>query len=167
MNDLLYKDFDFVRSLSNGVREVNSIINMPFLALFGGNVEQSQPVFRNNGEVLKSWWGNSHGISNENSETERFLRTMVLSTSTPERLKKIVERDLSFLLPYVDVFVEVSIPTVNRVHIDIVLTDKQTGKTTETTYIWDSLMRDFERANDDEDLDASVSGLDYILEFNI
>jgi|SRR5690606_7939187 len=163
IKDFRYNDFDLVRSLTVGVDEVESVINMPFLAMFGGNVEQSQPVFRNAGEILNSWWGNSYGV-NENSETERYLRTMVLSTGTPDKLKRIIERDLSFLSDYLDINVEVTIPMVNRVHIGIILSDKKTGKTVESNYIWNSLLNDFDVQDNDVEL---ASGLEYVLEFSL
>lgn len=163
MVDLKYIGFDFEYSPSIGVSEVHSVFNMPLLALFGGNVEQSEPLFREQGEIVLSWWGNSHGL-NENSETERFLRDMVLSTSTPEKLRKVILHDLQFLTEFMDISVSVTIPQANRIHIDIFLTDKKTGKTEEIIYIWNSLMSDL---NDEDSSNGFIGGLgfDYVLEF--
>lgn len=144
MVDVKYIGSDFERSLSIGVAEVTSIFNMPLLAMFGGNVEQSEPLFRVSGERVKSWWGNSYGL-NENSNTERFLRDMVLSTSTPERLKKVILQDLKFLTDYFDITVNVTIPQANRIQITIFISDKITGKTEEMVYLWDALIKDLNK----------------------
>lgn len=165
MIDLKYVGSDFERSLSVGITEVQSVFNMSLLALFGGNVEQSEPLFREKGEVVYSWWGNSHGLS-DNSSTERFLRDMVLSTSTPDKLTKVILNDLSFLNDFMDISVEVTIPQANRVNINIFLTDKKTGKTEEINYIWNALMDDLSGLNNDDSFSSSF-GLDYVLEFPI
>ncbi len=94
--DLLYNGSDFIISESTGVSETESIINMIVLGIFGGNVEASEPITRTDDEIIKSYWGNSNGY-NENSNTERLLRNVILSSSTPRIVEKSVLSDLDFL----------------------------------------------------------------------
>lgn len=165
MIDLKYIDFDFESSPSIGITQVGSVYNMPLLAMFGGNVEESEPLFRERGEVVLSWWGNSYGLE-ENSRTERFLKDMVLSTSTPEKLRKVILTDLQFLTEFMDISVQVTIPMANRISIDIFLTDKKTGKTEEINYIWNALMDDLNDSNSDSGVIGGL-GFDYVLDFTI
>lgn len=164
MRDIYYNGNDFELSASTGVRETQSVINSVLIGLFGGNWQQSQPQMRVEGEPVLSWWGNSHGIV-ENSETERLLRSCVLSTATPEIVRKSVLRDLDFLTDIFNIRCDVSIPFANRLHIDIYLSEKKTGNNVEINYIWNAIEQDFE-GTEPEPIPVSV-GLDYELEFSL
>lgn len=164
MRDIYYNGSDFELSASTGVRETQSVINSVLIGLFGGNWQQSEPQMRMPGEPVYSFWGNSHGVP-ENSETERLLRSMVLSTASPEIVRKSVLRDLDFMTDMFDIQCEVTIPFVNRLKIDIYLSDKKTGNNEEISYIWNAIEQEFE-GGEPEPLPVSV-GLDYEIEFGL
>lgn len=133
--DLLYNGSDFIISESTGVAETESMINMIVLGIFGGNVEASEPITRTDDEVIKSYWGNSNGY-NENSNTERLLRNVILSSSTPRIVEKSVLSDLDFLKENMDIECDVIIPFRDRLQINIYLRRKGGGRTSKASILW-------------------------------
>jgi hypothetical protein len=97
--------------------------NMIYIALFGGNIEQST------GELVAtqqdfSYWAN-RVLFNENesiqynSLTERTLRDVPLTSAGRTKIQQAVERDLKFMNDFAKVTVVVSIEGVDRVLINI------------------------------------------------
>lgn len=143
-SDILYDGSDFVKSSSRGVKETSSVINMVILGIFGGNVESV-------------WWGASHGYS-EISETEKLLRSIVLSSSTPSIVEKSVLQDLSYLGENFEIKCECEVPFRDRLNIKIYISPKGTDKTDLISIDW---------ALTPDDSGGYMLGFDYSLNFEM
>lgn len=117
--------------------------NMPYLALFGGNVEADTPTERLENEQAFDWWGNSLLFPNEpslqlNSQTERALRNVPLTSSGRQLIEEAVKADLDFMRPFAEVSVSVTIPAHDRVKIAVTLREPDNLQEKEFIYIWDA-----------------------------
>lgn len=133
---------DFVLK-GNNLELTEAIFNMPYLGLFGGNVEQSTPRIRNENEQLFDYWGNSLLIPNDtnlqyNSLTEKTLNETALNSSGRVRIQQAVLKDLAFMSDFADIEVQVSLITVDRVRIQISLTEPDNLNVREFIYLWDA-----------------------------
>lgn len=115
--------------------------NMPYLAMFGGNVEESTPEVREDGKQSFDWWGNNLLFPKDasvqfNSETERVLNSVPLTSQGRVLIEQAVLKDLSFFQSIGDseVRVAVSIESDDRVLIGIKIGQKISA------YIWDATM---------------------------
>lgn len=91
--------------LSNDLVVINKKENQVYIAMFGGNVDQSQ------------WWGNSLIMQNQpkiqyNSLTENTLNTTPLTSAGRRAIETAITKDLAFLKP---TFIQVSIISDNRI----------------------------------------------------
>jgi hypothetical protein len=96
--------------------------NMPYLAMFGGNVEQSTPMTRVATEQAKDWWGNNLLFAQDqsvqfNSETERTLQNVPLTSSGRILIQQAVEKDLEFMKSFAIIKVRVTIIGLDTVEI--------------------------------------------------
>lgn len=109
----------------NDLAVVDGVENMPYLALFGGNVE---------GE----WWGNELLMPNKPdrhfvSETERTLNTVALTSAGRIKVEQAVLNDLAFLkkaVPGTTVTASVSIAGVDKLVIQVNISGEQ------ITFVW-------------------------------
>jgi len=117
--------------------------NMPYIALFGGNVKQSTPVDRVDGEQNFDWWGNGYENSESiqiNSETERVLSQVNLNSNGRILIEQAVQKDLEFMNEFANVSVDVSIISDDRVQIDIAIQEPTNLQSTQYRYIWNSTL---------------------------
>ena len=127
--------------------------NMPYLAMFGGNIEGSTPTVRVAGELNKDWWGNSFITSRPaqaNSDTERKMMTEPLTSSGRVRIENTVKNDLKFMRNFADVSVSVSILNDDVIGIRVRIVEPQNIQAKEFQYIWDGAR-----------LSLTGSGIDY------
>lgn len=137
--------------------------NMPYLALFGGNIEGITKS-KVPGELSKDWWGNSLLFPQDskqqfNSLTERTLMEVALTSSGREKIQQAVEKDLEFMKEFAEIKVTVSIVSDDHIKIDIkVRQPKGFGGTDEQAkayiFIWDATKQElgdyrFEDYSDD------------------
>jgi hypothetical protein len=122
--------------------------NMPYLAMFGGNVEAVTKA-RSSGEEDFSWWGNNllmQGNSSIqfNSLTENALKNTPLTSAGRVVIQKAVERDLDFMKEFAVIKVTVSIVGPNRVQINIDVL-QPSGKVSDQykpfIFIWDGTLQ--------------------------
>lgn len=101
---------------------VKGIENMPYLGMFGGNVEQSTT------SVLvadsKDWWGNrllmeSNQSIQFNSIVEKALNTTSLTSAGRVIIENAIKEDLKFLSPQATVEVSVTIVATDRINVKI------------------------------------------------
>ena len=121
--------------------------NMPYLAMFGGNIEQDTPSVRLAEEQAFDWWGNSLLMNNDksiqfNSLTERTLQNTALNSAGRLQIIQAVQKDLEFMKPFAQVNVDVSIISNDRVMISITLTEPQNQQEKKYIYIWDGTLKD-------------------------
>ena len=121
--------------------------NMPYLAMFGGNIEQSTPQKRNLSEQAFDWWGNNLLFPNDksvqfNSETERAINTIPLTSAGRGLIENAIRKDLDFLKDFINVDVQVSITATDRIEWLITLTKPNNLQSTAFVYIWDATKKE-------------------------
>ena len=134
-------DFVWLDSKSD-FKMISGFENMPYLASFGGNVEQSTQEFQA-GELRGDWWGNEvfndqNSSVQMNSELERLLNTVVLSSSGRLLIEQAVKQDVEFMTEFAEVSVAVSLNGVDRIHIKININEPDNLESNVFVYIWDS-----------------------------
>jgi hypothetical protein len=117
--------------------------NMPYLSMFGGNPEASTPVERDPQEQAFDWWGNSLLFPNDesiqlNSETERALRSVPLTSSGRKVIEEAVKVDLRHMQSFANITVDVSIPSTDRVNIAIKIIRLDNLQERSLVFIWDA-----------------------------
>jgi hypothetical protein len=123
--------------------------NMPYLAMFGGNVEASTPSERPENSQAFDWWGNDLLLKNEpklqfNSETERTLKNVALSSTGRNQIEQAVKYDLSFMNDFAEPSIETAITAPDRLEISVQI--KQPDNLADKLYvfIWDATKQDLE-----------------------
>jgi hypothetical protein len=123
--------------------------NMPYLAMFGGNVKASTANKRLANEQAFDYWGNSLIFSNDpgqqfNSLTERTLNTTSLTSEGRLIIQSAVEKDMAFMKAFADVAVDVIIPATDKVEIKISIKQPDNLAEKEFIYIWDASKREIQ-----------------------
>lgn len=121
--------------------------NMPLLAMFGGNVKMSTPNTRIETEQDFSFWGNNLLMPQDtsiqfNSQTERALNTIALTSSGRALIQQAVENDLAFMKDFATVSVAVSIIDTDTVIIAIRLIQPDNLQQQNFVYIWSATRRE-------------------------
>ena len=132
---------------TNDLSVIFGFENMVYLALFGGNVEASTPVQRIVTEQAFDWWANNLLMQGDssiqfNSETERALNTIPLTSSGRVLIQQAVENDLTFMKEFAVVNVGVSIVQTDKVQISVSLTNPENLQKQDFIFIWDATNRE-------------------------
>jgi hypothetical protein len=156
--------------LSKDIAMVFGFENMPYLAMFGGNVEASTPVKRLANEQAFDWWGNSLLMPNDssvqfNSLTERKLLEVPLTSFGRLQIEQAVIRDLEFMKPFAEVRVKVSIIATDKLQIAISIVEPDNLQKKEFIYIWDALKGDVDASEEYVPSPSLPFGFDYTLDF--
>jgi len=114
-----------------------------YLALFGGNVEASTVGNEIDSQERVDFWGNDLFFRDEkskqfNSETERTLNSVTINSSGRLKIKSAVEQDLFFLKNIADLEIEVLILGINKVNIQIKITQIGEQSSRLFQFIWDN-----------------------------
>lgn len=136
----------------NGLAVQDGWGNMPYLALFGGNVEASTTK-RLATQQAFDFWANSTLFDQDesvqmNSETERVLMEVVLNSAGRARIQQAVERDLKFMQDFATIKVSVTIEGIDRVNISIKVKepDNLKGRSSDQyrafIFIWDATKKE-------------------------
>lgn len=117
---------DFV-NLGNDLAVTPSISTMIYCDLFGGNVEANTEATRTVQQDF-SWWGNKLLMGNNidqqfNSNTERVLKETALNSSAIQTITSAIKTDLKFLSTIFTINVNVTLPYVDKVKIEINVTE--------------------------------------------
>lgn len=129
--------------VGNDLAKINGFQNMPYLAMFGGNPEQSTTGPKIGDEQAFDWWGNQLLIPNQqiiqfNSLLEKKLSEVALSSNGRQQIEQAVRRDISFINSFATTSVSVSIASAERIDINITIQEPNNKQSTEFVYIWDS-----------------------------
>ena len=124
------------------VEIIDGFENMPYLGMYGGNVKENTKEFFE-GEQRFDFWGNSlFMLKNEkiqfNSDLERLLLNVALTSSSRIEIEETIKSDLSFMNEFADLEISVSILTVDRLQIYIKITQPDIKQSKEFVYIWDA-----------------------------
>jgi len=143
MSDLkLIETFDGGDLVLNGndLQVIDGFQNMIYLALFGGNVEQSTKQYNENEERF-DFWANSLLMLDSpdiqyNSETERTLNEVSLNSRGRLLIEQSVKKDLEFMQDFGNIEVNVSIVQNDRVKINVIIKEPNELNSNEFNYIW-------------------------------
>jgi hypothetical protein len=132
-----------MRILNSDLLMAETIYQTIYLALYGGNVEQSTTSEETDLEENFDYWGNQLFYSNNpdkwfNSQTERTLSTVSLNGEGRKLIEDAVNADLQFLNNVVDFEVEVSISSNNRAEIAIFISEFQNQSDRQLKMVWEN-----------------------------
>ncbi len=127
--------------LGNDLVVVNSFQNMPYIGLFGGNIEENTKEFKY-GEQRYDYWANELLFNKKpkiqyNSDLERLLQNIALNSSSRLIIEETIKKDLSFMNEFSIVNVETSIASVDRLEIKIEIEQPKELESAIFSYIWD------------------------------
>lgn len=110
--------------VANDLTLTEELLQMAYIAMFGGNKEASTKGNELESEERLDWWGNSLLWSQKpqkqmNSNTEQILENVVLNSAGRLEIIRAVEKDLEFLSNIAEVTVNVSILTTDRLEIAV------------------------------------------------
>lgn len=117
---------------------IHGLTNQVYLALFGGNIEESTSEEIKQSDFRQDYWGNEY-LDDEfqfNSELEKTLMTVALNTNGLSIIKDAAERDLEFLKKYCDIEIQVSLIKLNFVEIFVIL-QEPSKESTKIKLVWD------------------------------
>lgn len=119
--------------------------NMPLIALFGGNVEESTPTTREPNAIALDWWGNNlllpkNASRQFNSDTERLLNNVTLNSSGIVLIEEAIKRDLVFMNDFAKIQVQVRLVNVDRIAIGLKIEQKK------IVYLWDKTNQELKDA---------------------
>lgn len=125
--------------LENGdFHTINGLSNQVYLALFGGNTEESTSEELDDAEDRKDWWGNEY-LDEENqfnSSFERTLMNVALTSAGISKLENAAKEDLEYLEEYADITVEGYLVQKDRFELDVIL-EQPDSSSTKIKFIWD------------------------------
>lgn len=121
---------------------IDGLQNMIYIGLFGGNLESNTKDFLES-EQRFDWWGNGLLLSeNEsaqfNSDTERLLRDVALTTSTRVQIEETVKSDLQFMTDFATIEVLVIFVNDDRIEINIKIIEPDNIEDKDFVFIWDA-----------------------------
>lgn len=121
--------------------------NMPFLAMFGGNVKMGTPSTRLVTEQAFDFWGNNLLMPNDssiqfNSQTERALNTIPLTSYGRTLIQQAVEADLQSMADFANITVTVSIIATDVVVIGIRMLQPDNLQQQDFVYIWNATLQE-------------------------
>lgn len=158
----------------NDLGVVYSFENMPYLAMFGGNVEESTPTQRIESSFNFDYWGNSFYPQEPslqfNSLTENALKNTPLTSSGRLLIEDAIKADLAFMRPFATVTVSTEIIATDNLKIAIKIVKPDNLEEKEFIYIWDAASLGFLEVNYTPNENSQVvtgNGLEYGLQFGL
>lgn len=126
---------------NNEIIQTSSLATLAYIAMFGGNVEAETQKENAPGELKFDWWGNDPTKPSTtwiNSQTERVLRGIEISSSSLFTIQQAVENDVKSLEEFGDITVVVTFPGLNKVQIVITISEPSIKKNTRLSLVWDA-----------------------------
>lgn len=125
----------------NDLSSVEGLQNMPYLAWFGGNPDQSTANNRPENVEAFDFWGNFLNESANpqtwfNSLLENALKNTAITTQGIREIETAARKDLDFMRGFANVSVSVSAPMIDRLKIDVILRQLETNEEDIFSYIW-------------------------------
>lgn len=125
----------------NDFAYVDGFQNMPYLAMFGGNVEQDTSQVGANDEQRFDWWGNgliAAQAAQNNSLTERKLGDTPITSQGRQLIEQAVRADVGFMSAFAVVAVSVRVVTDDWLNISVTIREPSAVTNKEYQYIWDA-----------------------------
>lgn len=128
---------------ANDLSVINGFQNMIYLGMFGGNVRQSTPAISISTEQNFDYWGNNLLDPGDdsvqfNSQTERALNTIPLTSSGRVLIQQAVENDLKSMQEFATVVITVSIVATDKLAIGVRLIQPDNLEKQDFIFIWNS-----------------------------
>jgi hypothetical protein len=163
---------DFVL-IGNDTQLIDGFQNMPYIGLFGGNL-QANTTGPKVSEQSFDYWGNfmfapTNQVIWFNSDTERILNNIPLSSETRILIESQVKKDLQFIQTFATVNASVVLLGNHRIGIEIQLIEPNTNQITEFSYIWDAMQGELISDSNGNGNNPQITdvGLDYGLDFSL
>lgn len=131
-----------VNLLGNDIEMTDSIFDMVYMAMFGGNPEAVTTGNEIASEQRNDFWGNALLLPNDpekqfNSITEKTLNEVALDSSGRVKIEDAIKIDLNFMFILAQIEVDVSIVSDNRTQMDITLQEPGNLTNKSFQFIWD------------------------------
>jgi hypothetical protein len=128
---------------ANDLSVINGFQNMMYLGMFGGNVNQSTPSSRISTEQNFDYWGNSLLDPGDdsvqfNSQTERALKSIPLTSAGRVLIQQAVQNDLKFMEEFATVVIAVTIEATDKLAIGVRLIQPDNLEKQDFIFIWNS-----------------------------
>jgi len=121
---------------------IDGFENMPYLGIYGGNVEQNTKEYLPGEQRFDFWANNLLMLKNENiqfnSDLERLLMNVALTSSSRIEIEETIKSDLKFMDKFATIEVSASILANDRLSIYIKITQPDGEQTKDFVYIWDA-----------------------------
>jgi len=123
---------------NNDINLTTGLTNQIYIALFGGNKEENTSENLNVKDNRQDFWGNAYLDSEYqfNSNFERALSTVALTSGGISKLEDAAKSDLKYLRNYADITVVGSIPEIAKFVLDITIKEPD-NQSTKVKFIWD------------------------------
>jgi len=125
---------------------INGFQNLPYLGMYGGNVKESTKEYLQNEERFDFWGNNLLMPRNSsiqfNSNIERLLNGVVITSSSRIQIEETVREDLSFMDEFADVEVNVFLESTEKLNIYIKITELNRQQSQNFVYIWDATKKE-------------------------
>lgn len=137
---------DIVKTAKD-ISVIYGLQNMPYLALFGGNIEASTDIRRLPNEQAYDYWANSllfrdNSSIQYNSLTERTLHQVALTSAGRLQIEQAVLQDLQFMKAFTKVAVSVAIIATDKVRIGVKIQEPDNVEQKVFVFIWDATKRE-------------------------
>ena len=129
--------------INDDLATISGLTNQVYLALFGGNIEQSTVPDLSELDDRQDWWGNSLLlVENQlNSNFERKINQIALTSGGVRTLENAAKEDLKFLKDIADVTVNGSISGLSRFELTVNLVEPD-KTSTKIKFIWDGTKKE-------------------------
>ena len=146
MNDLTLKetgDGGDLTLLGNDLLLTSGIFNQIYMALFGGNPEASTTGNELITEQRQDWWGNAllsqdKPAIQQNSETEKALGNVAITSAGRLEIEEAVKSDLKFLNEVAQIGVDTSILAEDKIEISILAQEPNNEEEQAFVFSWDA-----------------------------
>lgn len=128
-----------INLINDDIDTIKGLTNQVYLALFGGNVEESTSENSNIGQQRLDWPGNEYMETENqfNSSFERKLNEINLTSAGISILLDTAKKDIDFLNDYADIEIEGNIIGLGKFQLDVKLQEPG-QKSTKLIFIWDN-----------------------------
>ncbi len=123
------------------IEQTESIYTMVYLAMFAGQLQEATTKETVSGELFFTWWGNDTNDNSDkwiNSNTERVLRGIELSSQSRFVIQRAVESDMQSLSQLGEFEVLITYPALNRVEINITIKEPGIKDSERLVLLWDA-----------------------------
>jgi len=124
------------------IEVIGGFQNMRYLGMYGGNIQQNTKEYLPNEQRFDHWGNNLLMLKNENiqfnSDLERLLLDVALTSSSRIEIEETIKSDLSFMDDFATLEVSASILSSDRLQIYIKITQPDVEQSKEFVYIWDA-----------------------------